>query len=94
MRLMPPLGAVSSTHLDPTGGGPRGVVLSPFLGMLHIKRAVSATKTELYNGAIWSPDCWAEIIQIFADDASAAVSRKDRKVLIQLALVIEKLGDL
>ena len=61
-----------------------GGVLSTLLWILHVNRVVEETQRELQGIATIPRREWSVIFRIFADDISAAISRKTRKGAIIL----------
>ena len=85
IKLRTPLGVVFSGEHMPTRGVPQGGVLSPLLWLLHVNRIIEETLRDLRKTIKMPPLSWEVIIQIFADDISAAIGHEHRPEAIQLA---------
>ena len=69
---------------------PQGGVLSPLLWILHVNKVIAKTQ-KITEESIGLPKAeWRLIVQLFADDISAAVSHKDRRMVVTLS---EKLAE-
>ena len=85
IKLRSPIGAVYGGNDIPTRGVPQGGVLSPLLWLLYVNTIVDGTLRQLHREAGLPPQSWGVIIQIFADDISAAIGREHRQPSIELA---------
>ena len=96
IKLRYPLGAVFSSHHVPTRGVPQGGVLSPLLWLLHVNRIIEGTLQQIGREIDLPPLSWNVIVQMFADDISAAIGHELRSVAVQLShiLVAVLLGQL
>ena len=89
VRLNTPLGTVYSKNTDPARVVPQGGALSPLLWLLHVHSITKAKKTRLRELVPNPAETWDLILQIFADDASGAVARKNRECTAHIGWLLK-----
>ena len=72
-------GVAYSRPRTPSRGVPQGGVLSPLLWILHVNKVIAETQKTMEESIGLPKAEWRLIVQLFADDISAAVSHKDRR---------------
>ena len=88
VKLRSPLETALSGDYAPTRGVPQGGVLYPLLWLLHVNRIAEGARGLLIKEIRLPEDSWDVIIQIFADDISAAIGHKDKETVIKLAHIL------
>ena len=78
-------GVLYSEPREPSRGVPQGGVLSPLLWILHVNRVASRTQEKMEEAILLPKGEWRLMVQLFADDISAAVMHSDRRIVIVLA---------
>ena len=90
MRPSTKLGTDFSCYRAPLRGVPQWGALLPLLLLLHVRRAAKPTEETLMKTATLPGADSRLLMQVFADDVSAAIGHENREMLVKLAWLLRE----